>query len=375
MSLLRKIDILNNIMNRRYGTLALAIAILSSCGGDREHVKPQLSDITHSVYASGNVKAKDQYQVFSTVNGIVKRIAVDEGDTVSIGDTLFIVDDRVSELNTENAELALELSKKNAGANSDRLQELKDNIGIAKEKLAQDSSLYFRQKNLWDQGIGSKLDLEQRKLAYDNSSATYKTAVNRYQQVLDEVSTNYKQAKNNAELNQKLLGDHTILSELKGKVYSINMEQGELVSPQTPLGIVGDANDFEIDLQVDENDIVQVEAGQKALITMDSYDGQVFEATVTKIYPILNDRSRTFKVTCKFVDRPDVMYPNLTVEGNIVVDSAKNVLVIPRDYLVDNKYVLLKNGDKVEIGVGLMDYRYVEVTSGIDTTTSIYKPE
>lgn len=362
-------------MNRKYWALFIPIALLASCSNDREHLKPQLSDITHSVYASGSVKAKDQYQVFSTVNGIVKRIAVNEGDTVSVGDTLFIVDDRISELNTENAKLALELSKKNAGANSDRLQELKENIAIAKEKLAQDSSLYLRQKNLWDQGIGSQLDLEQRKLAYDNSSATYKTAVTRYKQALDEVNTNYKQAKNNAELNQKLLGDHTILSEMKGRVYSINMEQGELVSPQTPLGIVGNANDFEIDLQVDENDIVQVKPGQKALITMDSYDGQVFEATVTKIYPILNERSRTFRVTCEFVDRPDVMYPNLTVEGNVVVDSASNVLVIPRDYLVDNKYVLLKNGDKVEVGVGLMDFRYVELTSGIDTSTNIYKPE
>lgn len=362
-------------MKVTYWIAALLLIIASSCGNEKEHIKPQISEITHSVYASGNVKAKDQYQVYATVNGIVKRIAVQEGDTVSVGDTLFIVDDRVSELNTENAKLALELSKKNASANSDRLNELEDNIAIAQEKLTQDSVLYKRQQNLWDQGIGSKLELEQRKLAYDNSLATYKTAVNRYKQVKDEVKTNYEQAKNNAELNQKLLGDHTILSELNGRIYSINMELGELVSPQTPLGIVGDAERFEIDLQVDENDIVQVKPGQKVLITMDSYDGQVFEATVNKIYPILNERSRTFKVTCDFTGRPDVLYPNLTVEGNIVVDTKKNVMVIPRDYLVDNKFVLLKKGEKVEIETGLMDFRNVEVTGGIDTSTAIYKPE
>ena len=54
------------------------IIFFISCKKNVEKIHPIVQDITESVYASGTIKSKNQYQVFSKVNGIIENIYVDE---------------------------------------------------------------------------------------------------------------------------------------------------------------------------------------------------------------------------------------------------------------------------------------------------------
>ena len=90
----------------------IAMLVLMACNKSQPGTKVRLSTITESVYASGIVKAQNQYNVFATVNGILEKTFVSEGDRVKKGDPLFLIKNEASSLNTENARLALELSAK-----------------------------------------------------------------------------------------------------------------------------------------------------------------------------------------------------------------------------------------------------------------------
>ncbi len=79
---------------------------------------------------------------------------------------------------------------------------------------------------------------------------------------------------------------------------------------------------------------------------MDSYKGQVFEAIIDKIYPIMEERSRTFKIEAHFVNPPQKLYPNLTAEANIIIQTKKNTMTIPKTYLIQDKYVLVNKDEK-----------------------------
>jgi multidrug efflux pump subunit AcrA (membrane-fusion protein) len=107
---------------------------------------------------------------------------------------------------------------------------------------------------------------------------------------------------------------------------------------------------------------------------MDSYRGQAFEATVTKIQPIMNDRSRSFEVEASFTSQPPHLYPNLTVEANILIGVKEDAVTIPRAYLTDENILLLKNGDKRKVVTGLKDYQRVEIISGLNKDDLIKKP-
>jgi HlyD family secretion protein len=352
----------------------IPLLLLSGCKNGKEYVTVERKSITESVYASGVVKAQGQYQSFALVSGILKEIKVNEGDSVSIGDTLFVIDNRSSSLSADNAALAYELSQKNASANSDRLQEFETAKNLAFEKLKNDSLMMVRQQKLWQQNIGSKVETEQRELAFATSKSNYKSAVNRLDQAKLQLESEKDIALNNLKISKKNVGDFVVTSELNGRVYDIMKDPGDLVSPQIPLAIVGSADGFVMELQVDEYDITSLRIGQKVLVSMDSYKGQTFEAVLSKINPIMNASSRTFMVEATFTKQPEVLYPNLTVEANIILETHTNALIIPRSYLIRDSLVLTSEKDTTKVVTSLRNYEYVEITNGISEGQKIYKP-
>ena len=343
-----------------------------SCKQKVETTSPVVQTITESVYASGKVKSKFQYEAFSPVAGIIRRVHVAEGDLVHKGDPLISLVNETSQLNREAASLSVQYST--VQANREKLQEATANINLAKEKLQTDSLLFERQQRLWNNGIGSRNNLEQRQLAYQNAATSYQTAKLRYRQLQDQLTFTEKQARKNLEISSTIAGDYVIRAKQDGRVYSLPKEVGEVVSPQVPVAVVGSADAFFLELQVDEYDIAKIRPGQKVLIGMDSYKGQAFEAVVTRIEPIMNERSRSVKIEAEFTKTPPALYPNLSVEANVLINTKFNALTIPRNYLVDESFVLLQNGEKRKITVGLKDYQRAEVLGGLGKNDIIKKP-
>ena len=350
----------------------LIIFFFISCGEEQEKINPVEENITESVYASGIVKSSDQYQVFSPVNGIIQRIFVTEGDSIKKGGSILQVKNEQAQLNIEGAQLGVESASINA--NRDKLNELGANINFLKTKVQNDSILMERQRRLWDQQIGTRIELEQRELAYRNSIAAYDAAVSRYRDLQTQINLASEQSRNNLRMSKTVAGDFTIKSNMNGKVYSLFRNEGEMVNTQTPIAVIGGDGEFMLELQVDEYDIGKIVLGQKVLITMDSYKNEVFEAEVTKILPLMNERTRSFTVEAIFTKRPDALYPNLTTEANIILQTKEKAITIPRDYLINDSMVIMADGEKRKVVTGVMDFQKVEILSGLTTSDEIMKP-
>lgn len=351
---------------------AAALLPFLSCKQKVETVRPQVQNITESVYASGKVKSFGQYEVFSSAGGIIADVRVKEGDNVKKGDVLFTLVADAPQLARENAEIAARYGS--AQANADRLNEAQVAISGARTRLQNDSLLLARQRALWNNQIGSRNELEQRELAARNSTLAYQTSLLRYRQLQQQVQFSEQQSRKNLQISSTVSGDYTIRAKEDGKVYNLTKEAGEAVSPQTPVAVIGSASDFILELQVDEFDVAKIAPGQKVVVTMDSYKGRVFEGTVTKIDPYINERSRSATVEATFTKPPPALFPNLTAEANVLLRTKESALTIPRAYLVEETYVLLQNGEKRKITTGLKDYQRVEVLSGLSKDDVLQKP-
>lgn len=351
----------------------LSIAVLFvSCKSKQEKLQPVKEKITESVYASGMIKSKNQYQVFSSVNGLISTMHVAEGDIVKKGDPIMSLTSTTAQLNTENAAITADYTS--VAANAEKINELQVAINLAKAKMDNDALLLQRQKNLWAEQIGTRNELDQRELAYKNSSDALQTARLRYAQMQKQVSFQAKQSQKGLQISKVVTGDYIVRSEYNGKIYSLLKEKGEMVNMQSPVAIIGDASSFYLELQVDEYDIARIQPGQKILLSMDSYKGQVFEAVVRKIGPIMNDRSKTFTVEADFTKQPPALYPNLTCEANIVIQQKEAALTIPRSYLLAGNNVMLENKELRKVQVGLKDYEKVEILGGLTEKDVILKP-
>lgn len=344
-----------------------------SCGQKEESTYPKGTRLTESVYSSVTIQPDSLYRAYAAVNGILDRNLVEEGDSVKPGTPLVQIINSTPKLNTENAQFALRLAQENYDGSAGLLKSLRDEILAAELALKNDSINFFRQKNLWEQNIGSQVQFENKKLAYELSQNKIQLLKNNFERREKELLTTLEQAKNNYRASQIFTEDYTVTSKINGKVYALYKNPGEIVNTVEPIAAVGSASNFVIEMLVDEIDIVKIDTGQKTLVTLDAYGTEVFEAEVSKIYPKKDERSQTFKVEAIFKDPPQKLYPGLAGEGNIIIAEKENVLTIPREYLIDENKVKTAEG-LVTVRVGLQDLAKVQILDGIDEKTEIFKP-
>jgi len=359
----------------KYKVFRVIFFAIISCNKNSDGVKPIISDVTESVYASGMIKAEGQFTVFATSSGILKKINVTVGQSIDKGQLLFEIEDEKAELNTQNALLTYQLSQNSNHFIQDKISEMEMKVQSLYEKLILDKSIYDRNNRIKEYKIISEVDFEKVALAYNNSKLNYESAKKQLSQLKAQLQN--EQIKNgiNLKINQKTQSDFTIRSAFSGQLFDVLVEEGTLISQQTPLAIIGQKNAFLLELQVDENDMVKVQLNQSILVIMDSYRNQVFEAKVVRIYPILDERSRTFKIEAHFIEPPNKQYPNLSAEANIVIQTKKNTITIPKDYLLKDDFVLVNKTEKRKVKVGLSNYQKVEILEGLKPEETIYKPK
>lgn len=359
-------------MNKLFLVFLFSLFI-ASCRSKEEKIKPILTSISSSVYVSVTVQPDSLYQVFSSVNGILEANLVAEGDPVLRGTPIIQIVNTNPKLSSENALLSYRLAQKKYNSKAAILIGIEEEIKTANLKLKNDHLNYQRQKNLWEQKIGSKAEYDAKKLAFEITTHALKGLQNKYNRTKTELKTQLQQAYNNYKTALIATKDFRISSTIDGTLYALYKKPGEIVNTQQPLAIIGSTNLFEIEMLVDEVDIVFIKKGQKVIISLDAYPGDVFTAFIYKIYPNKDKRNQTFKVTSRFEKSPKTLYPGLSGEGNIITAIKKNVLTIPRDYLLAGNKVNTTNG-LVPVTIGLQNLERVEILSGISKETELIKP-
>jgi len=348
------------------------VLLLVACGKKEETIFPTEGPITESIYASGIVKSQDQYQAFVTVNGIIDQILVKEGDVVHVGQPILQLSNEAQKMSTENAQIAANFADKSA--NQGKLNEAHNIIETSFQKFKLDSSIYFRQKNLWAQQVGTRIELEQKEMAFENSKTNYLSSIQRYRDLTRQISFSADQSKKTVEISARLQQDFTLRSKMNGVVFSISKNKGELVTPQMPIAVIGNPNSFILEMQVDENDIMLLNLNQAIIVRLDSYKNEVFEASVTKIYPYMNERSKTFLVEARFSQAPKKLFPFMNFEASIILKKKDKALLVPRNYLIGDSLITLKGGEKRKVKTGLKDFQQAEIIQGLSKTDELLKP-
>lgn len=354
--------------------LPLILLTLVACNSQSDKYYPEVNDIVESVYASVQISPDESYKVYANKMGIIDRIYVEEGDTVQADELLFSIQTLEVENLMQDAKLDLKKAQSDLRGEEGLLKNLALELNLAQKQLALDSINFKRQARLWEQNIGSQSAYENAKLAYERSVIKVKTLQKQYAQTKVTLANNYKKALNRLDQQNKTLMQYSIHAIAKGKVYQLFKEEGELINPQEPFGEIGSYGNYKVTMEIDEVDITKLELGDTAIIRLDAYPEREFTAKIQKIFPKKDPTTLTFKVEGQFVNPPPKLYNGLAGEANIIVGIHQNVITIPTEYLKSSNTVLTKNGEQT-IEVGLNNLEFVEVISGIDTSTALIKPE
>ena len=216
--------------------LLLVLAISNSCGVDIpkekqssfETMTVQKSDLEVPVKFSAKMKGQADVTISPQVSGQLMKICVTEGQQVSKGQTLFIIDSR-------NAQNELESAKANLQAANANLQAAISQANSAKLE-------YESNKNLYEKQIVSNYMLESSLNAYKQAQAT----VSQAQASVSQAKTSVNRAKVN-------LGFCTIKSPAAGVIGEIPVYAGDQVTPMTQLTIVSGNRQMEAEFSVPES--------------------------------------------------------------------------------------------------------------------------
>ncbi len=245
--------------------------------------------------ATGYVTARLEATVSSRITGRVKSILIEEGDVVSNGQLLAVLDDHLL-----RAELSL--ATRQVDAAKARVRELEVNRHQAELDLNRTIQLQHKQ-------LASQADLDRARIKVQAIDAQLGV-------VASEIAV--------AESNQHLLAEHLKETEIRapfaGVVVTKAAQPGEIVSPMstggfTRTGICSlvDMASLEILVDVSEANIRHVSAGQPVLISPNAYKEDKLKGEVITIIPVA-DRSRaTIQVRIRLLEQDERILPDMAV--------------------------------------------------------------
>jgi multidrug efflux pump subunit AcrA (membrane-fusion protein) len=314
--------------------------------------------------------------VLSKFPGYIEKILVHAGDSVIAGQTLIIIRNEVGSFNVSLAENNYQLATNNADDNGTLLKSILQDIVAAKSKYELDSVNFIRQEGLYRDNATSRLNLDHAKTQFELSKASYFKNRETYYNKRQQLNIERQNAFNQLQAAKASHGDYELLAAISGKVYDVIPNVGDLVGSQSVLMEIGDHDQFEVELAIDETDISSIQLNQEVVYVIDAYRDSIFTGRITEIFPRVNPLSKTLRVKASFDSSLKLkLFSSMSAEANIRISDRKNVLVIPREYITDGNKVKVKGEkDFREVKKGVEDLEFVEVRDGIDESTVLVRP-
>lgn len=285
----------------------------------------EVTNFTHYIDLQGSIQAEDISYIAprNGQGGLVKALYIKKGDVVNKGQLILKLDDAVYLKNL--AQLQTQL------------------------KYAED--LLRRQQNLWDQQIGTELQLIQAKQSVD--------------QVKDQIETVKEQ-----------WSTTNVYSDVSGIAEDVNLRVGELFTGyigQTAQIKIVNNNRLKVVTQVPENYLDRVATGSKILVALPDV-GKTFDAQISLSGKLIDPNSRSFYVEAKLPSDKDLR-PNQIALVKIQDYTAANAITIPVNTLQNDesgKFVMVamnENGKNVArkkpVQIGELYGDKLEIKSGL----------
>lgn len=351
----------------------LAGVFMISCGKKTETTTVQRKDITEMVFATGSLKADDEYLVAAQTDGYLKSVNFEEGEVINAGKILAVIDNKQSLVNVNQSGKLLAIAKNNSSENAPLIQQIKINIELAKEKLKQDEIQAERYRKLLETNSIAKVEYENSALNVLNTKANIKVQEEQISNLL--VSTNQalvvQQQQN--EVSNAVADYNKIVAYVGGKIYKKRKELGDYVRKGDVIAVVGNPNKIYANLSIDESNMSKIKLGHPLVIQLNTNLQKNYKAQIAEILPAFDEATQSFYVKAFFIENLDFTIVGTQLQANIILGEKKNALVIPRNYLGYGNKVLIEKKKSVNVKTGIISTDWVEILDGLKENDTILK--
>ncbi len=284
------------------------------------------------VEAVGNLKPFQEVVISPEVDGIVRKLFVEEGSSVAKGMVLAEINETDYRLDLERAEAALKQAE---------------------------------------------ATLANVKVEYTRKEALYKEQLVTQQQ-FDDVTTRVTLATGDVDraraalsLARERYSRSRVRAPMAGAVREKRVTAGDFVRTGTPMLWIVQSNPIKLSFSVPEKDVSSLKLGQEVDFRVDSFPGKTFTGRLMSIYPSLDEKTRTLQAEAQIPNPQGLLKPGFFARVTIYTGPPRDIVIIPiTAILYENtlKKVFLVEGDRareVKIQIGAKYGESMAVLEGL----------
>jgi HlyD family secretion protein len=310
------------------GLLVLAIAQCTAEPPPPDYITEGVAQesLSLSVTATGNLRPTNQVEVGAEVTGPVDSVLVDVNDRVTKGQVIAVI-------NTEIIDQQIAQSRANLNAARAGLAQSQAQLDIDKVQLARLEDV----RRLSGGRVPSQIEIEQAEAAVQRDLAAVASA-----------RANIQAADALLKGNLTTRSRAVIRAPVDGVVLARRIEPGQTVvaafNTVTLFVIAEDLSEMQLRVAIDEADVGQVKAGQKATFTVDAYPGRQFPATLQRIdlasantvagqsgatAPAASGAVVSYEARLEVLNPDGLLRPGMTATATIATQNTGSALLVP----------------------------------------------
>ena len=235
-----------------------------------------------TVREEGRTRLRDTYTVSAPIAGYLHRVALEEGDAVALGDTLF----RLEPLPTPALDArSREQARENLAAARSRLQSAEANLENLRAEARFAESEYRRHQELFDRGAVSATEMERMETMRDRARSAVRAGESAVEVARSEIeSARVVLDIASGQMPESEADTLSVRSPAEGVVLERYRCCEGTIGAGEPVLVVGDLDDLEVQVDLLSMDAVRVVPGMRVRLTDWGRDAKL-DATVRRVQP------------------------------------------------------------------------------------------
>ena len=341
------------------------------------------TDIVSSVDTNGKVEPIREFQAHAAQPGVVQRVAVHEGETVTAGQLLLTIDPQDADQRVDQARasmLAAQAAQQNVqqGGPAEERVSLQGEIQRDQLQVSQSQHDLDALTALQARGAASASEVaaaqQHLRTAQDALSNAQQRNTSRYSS-LDREHAQAQVADTRAALSAAEVSrsQSIIRAPFAGTVYNLPVRAYDFEAAGELLVQMADLSKVQVRAYFDEPEIGRLHNGQPVTIKWDARPGRVWHGSIsqTPTTVITYGTRNVGQALIEVEDAAGDLLPNTNVNVTVLLQETKHALAVPREALRtkgSTNYVYLVRDKRIQrrdVQVGALNLMYVQITSGL----------
>ena len=244
---------------------------------------------------TGLIEPSETLQVQSSVGGRVENINVKVNQTIAEDQLLLTLENTSQKRQLELSRIQLKINENNVKVSENSIKDMETNLKDIKRRLDDEETLF-------EQGSSTRSQLESLQLQYNRAVLSLEKTKLAYENAI----LTLERSRHDVDISEDALEDTLLKAKIGGIIAAKLIEEGEMISPGSPIFQIIDISQVKIVIQAEQHDLPMIKKGQAVVFVTTSYREKQFTGHIERVDWIADPETGRFPLHIK-ADNPRLM--------------------------------------------------------------------